>query len=144
MAGSNLSDETIRNTLQAKLLPYGSISYLEMATAAYQKGRRRLATMILDIVQNAVDQVLYHCAYVRVFGFVYISVCLCTWVCVHACVCICYACTCMCIRVCTYVFVHLTIELHYFPLQLFFTFHDITKYSNKLNINYNRKFDVFF
>jgi hypothetical protein len=27
-----------------------------MATAAYQKGRRRLATMILDIVQNAVDQ----------------------------------------------------------------------------------------
>ena len=59
LAGSNLSDETIRNTLQEKLLPYGSISYLEMATAAYQKGRRRLATMILDIVQNAVDQVRF-------------------------------------------------------------------------------------
>lgn len=57
LAGSSLSDEIIRNTLQEKLLPYGSISYLEMATAAYQKGRRRLATMILDIVQNAVDQV---------------------------------------------------------------------------------------
>ena len=28
-----------------------------MATAAYRKGRKRLATMILDIVQNAVDQV---------------------------------------------------------------------------------------
>jgi hypothetical protein len=28
-----------------------------MATAAYSKGRRRLATLILDIVQNPVDQV---------------------------------------------------------------------------------------
>jgi hypothetical protein len=60
LAGSSLSDEAIRNTLQEKLLPYGSISYLEMATAAYQKGRRRLATMILDIVQNAVDQACTH------------------------------------------------------------------------------------
>ena len=33
------------------------ISYLEIATAAYSMGRRRLATMILDMVQNPADQV---------------------------------------------------------------------------------------
>ena len=65
--------------LQTKLLPYGSISYIEMATAAYQRGRRRLATMILDIVQNAVDQVrvgVCETEIVSVGVFVFMHVCV--------------------------------------------------------------------
>jgi len=51
------SDEIIRDIVRKKLESYSRISYLEVANAAYQMGRRRLATMILDMEQNAADQV---------------------------------------------------------------------------------------
>jgi hypothetical protein len=56
-AASNIPDEEIKKVIKKQLEPYGKISYLEIAAAAYQMGRRRLATMILDMVQNAADQV---------------------------------------------------------------------------------------
>jgi hypothetical protein len=57
MAALNLSDEEISATVRRRLEPYGRVSYLEIATAAYHMSRRRLATMILDMEQHAADQV---------------------------------------------------------------------------------------
>lgn len=51
------SDEEISGVINSKLAAYGRVSYLEVATAAYHMGRRRLATMILDMEQHAADQV---------------------------------------------------------------------------------------
>ena len=81
-ATTTMTDEAIRDIIRNKLRPYEytnsgaisnnttssssssihrrrrkKISYLEIATAAYSMGRRRLATMILDMVQNPADQV---------------------------------------------------------------------------------------
>ncbi len=58
MAATNSSDEEISVVVRRKLECYGRVSYLEVATAAYHMNRRRLATMILDMEQNAADQVL--------------------------------------------------------------------------------------
>lgn len=52
-----VSDESIRDTIRKKLEPYGRISYLEIAESAYKIGRKRLATMILDMEQQPADQV---------------------------------------------------------------------------------------
>lgn len=57
MAATQASDEEISQIIRRKLEPYGRVSYLEIATAAYHMARRRLATMILDMEQNAADQV---------------------------------------------------------------------------------------
>ena len=59
MAATQASDEEISMTVRRKLETYGRVSYLEVATAAYHMGRRRLATMILDMEQHAADQVEY-------------------------------------------------------------------------------------
>lgn len=40
-----------------KLQPCGQISYAEVARAAERAGRRRLATMLLDLEPLAADQV---------------------------------------------------------------------------------------
>jgi hypothetical protein len=57
LAVLSVSDEEISAIIRKKLEPYGKVSYLEVANSAYRVGRRRLATMILDMEQNAVDQV---------------------------------------------------------------------------------------
>jgi vacuolar protein sorting-associated protein 16 len=57
LASQNVPDETIKETIKKKLEPYPRISYLDVASAAYQMGKRRLATMILDMEQQAADQV---------------------------------------------------------------------------------------
>lgn len=51
------SDEEINNIIRKKLEVYERVSYLEVAAAAYYTGRRRLATMLLDMEKNAADQV---------------------------------------------------------------------------------------
>ena len=50
-------DEDICRMIRKKLESYGRISYLEIARAAYSIGRRKLATMILDLEQTAAKQV---------------------------------------------------------------------------------------
>lgn len=57
MASQNSTDEIIRDMIKKKLEVYNRISYLDVANAAYLMGRRRLATMILDMEQQAADQV---------------------------------------------------------------------------------------
>ena len=57
MAATPAADEDICSVIKRKLEPYGRVSYLEVAAAAYHMGRRRLATMILDLEQHAADQV---------------------------------------------------------------------------------------
>lgn len=51
------SDEEIADTVRRRLDGYGRVSYLEIAASAYHMGRRRLATLILDMEQHAADQV---------------------------------------------------------------------------------------
>jgi hypothetical protein len=51
------SDEEITSAIKKKLEQYHRVSYLEVAAAAYYMGRRRLATMLLDMEKNAADQV---------------------------------------------------------------------------------------
>jgi hypothetical protein len=51
------SDEEICTKIKTRLKSYGRVSYLEVAASAYHMGRRRLATMILDLEQNTADQV---------------------------------------------------------------------------------------
>jgi vacuolar protein sorting-associated protein 16 len=51
------TDEEITSLITYKLRPYHRISYLDIATAAYQMGRRKLATMLLELESNASDQV---------------------------------------------------------------------------------------
>jgi vacuolar protein sorting-associated protein 16 len=54
---SPASDEEIAMTIKNKLRPYDRVSYLEVAAAAYHMGRRKLATMLLDMEQHPADQV---------------------------------------------------------------------------------------
>lgn len=51
------TDEEIALEIKHKLQKYARMSYLEVAAAAYHMGRRRLATMLLDMEQHAADQV---------------------------------------------------------------------------------------
>eukprot|EP01038_Epipyxis_sp_PR26KG_P015328 gene15328-20658_t len=46
------SDEEINRVIKKQLEPYGRVSYLAIAEAAYNVGRRRLATFILDKEQH--------------------------------------------------------------------------------------------
>jgi vacuolar protein sorting-associated protein 16 len=60
LSSSGTSDEEITSLITYKLRPYSSrsaISYLEIAAAAYQMGRRKLATMLLELESNPSDQV---------------------------------------------------------------------------------------
>jgi hypothetical protein len=57
LAAQQLTDEERFLIIRRQLEPYGRVSYLEIATAAYHMQRRRLATMILDLEQHAADQV---------------------------------------------------------------------------------------
>jgi len=57
LAATSASDEEISNIIKRKLESYDRVSYLEVAAAAYHMGRRRLATIILDMEQHAADQV---------------------------------------------------------------------------------------
>ena len=57
MTASPTTDEEVARLIKKRLSIYGRISYLEIAASAYHMGRRRLATMILDLEQNAADQV---------------------------------------------------------------------------------------
>ena len=57
LALTSLSDEMICNKIKEKLSNYERVSYLEIATAAYHAGRRRLATMLLDFEASTADQV---------------------------------------------------------------------------------------
>lgn len=57
LALNNASDEVIRDTIKKKLDSFGRVSYLNVADSAHRMGRRRLATMILDMEPHAADQV---------------------------------------------------------------------------------------
>lgn len=57
MSSTSASDEDINNVIKRQLEPYGRISYLAIAEAAYSMGRRRLATFIIDREQYAGDQI---------------------------------------------------------------------------------------
>lgn len=54
---TNSTDEEITSFITYKLRPYNRISYLDIAAAAYQMGRRKLATMLLELESNPSDQV---------------------------------------------------------------------------------------
>lgn len=51
------TDEYIRDFIKKKISSHGKFSYLEIANAAFMMGRKRLATMILDMEAQASDQV---------------------------------------------------------------------------------------
>lgn len=53
----NYSDDLINNTITNQLKSYGRISYLGIAEAAYNIGRSRLATILLDNEQQPHDQI---------------------------------------------------------------------------------------
>lgn len=57
MASQNASDESINAVLKKQLEPYERVSYLAIAESAYNMGRRRLATYILDMEQHPGDQI---------------------------------------------------------------------------------------
>ena len=57
LALTSSSDEEITLAISRRLSGKGKISYLEIANTAFLMGRRRLATMILDMEQNAADQI---------------------------------------------------------------------------------------
>lgn len=57
MALTASSDEEINRVIKNQLGPYGRISYLAVAEAAYNIGRRKLATIILDREQQPDDQI---------------------------------------------------------------------------------------
>lgn len=57
MAVTSATDEEISNTIRKRVECYGRVSYLEIAKAAYNIGRRRLATIILELEHHASDQV---------------------------------------------------------------------------------------
>jgi hypothetical protein len=51
------TDEEIRDVIKQKLNQFEKISYLEISATAFNIGRRRLATMLLDLESNPADQV---------------------------------------------------------------------------------------
>lgn len=57
MADAKASDEEINHVIRKQLDPYGKVSYLPIAEAAFAKDRRRLATFILDREQHPGDQI---------------------------------------------------------------------------------------
>lgn len=57
LASTPASDEEITLAISRRLSGRGRISYLEIANSAFLMGRRRLATMVLDMEQNASDQI---------------------------------------------------------------------------------------
>jgi hypothetical protein len=57
MAGTKATDEEINQQIRRQLDPYGKVSYLPIAEAAYSMNRRRLATFILDREQHPGDQI---------------------------------------------------------------------------------------
>lgn len=57
MSLTDATDEQISRAIRAKVEAYGKLSYLEIARAAYNMGRRSLATTILDLEHHAADQV---------------------------------------------------------------------------------------
>mmetsp|Transcript_15400 Transcript_15400/g.23213 ORF Transcript_15400/g.23213 Transcript_15400/m.23213 type:complete len:848 (-) Transcript_15400:170-2713(-) len=57
LTATSATDEEISQTIKHKLQPFDRVSYLEVAASAYHMGRRRLATMLLDMEQHASDQV---------------------------------------------------------------------------------------
>lgn len=54
---SSASDEEITSLITYKLRPYRNISFLDIAAAAYHMGRRKLATLLLELESNPSDQV---------------------------------------------------------------------------------------
>jgi hypothetical protein len=52
-----LTDEAIVSLVRKKLKDATLVSYSEIASCAERAGRRRLATMLLDLEENASDQV---------------------------------------------------------------------------------------
>lgn len=57
LASTSVSDEEITLAISRRLSGQGRVSYLEIANTAFMMGRRRLSTMILDMEQNAADQI---------------------------------------------------------------------------------------
>ena len=57
LANTPASDEEITLAISRRLSGRGKVSYLDIASSAYYMGRRRLATMILDMEQNPSDQI---------------------------------------------------------------------------------------
>lgn len=57
MSLTQATDEDINKVIKKQLEPYGRVSYLAIAETAYNMGRRRLATFILDKEQHAGDQI---------------------------------------------------------------------------------------
>jgi hypothetical protein len=59
LAVTDMKDEDIARIIRSKLVPKdgGRISFLEVAASAVHMGRRRLATIILDMEKNPADQV---------------------------------------------------------------------------------------
>ena len=57
LAPTPASDEEIADTIRRRLQSFPRVSFLEVAAAAYQMGRRRLATIVLDMETHAADQV---------------------------------------------------------------------------------------
>ena len=57
LAPTQASDEEIADTIHRRLQTFPRVSFLEVAAAAYQMGRRRLATIVLDMETHAADQV---------------------------------------------------------------------------------------
>jgi hypothetical protein len=57
LASTAASDEEITLTISRRLSGRGTVSHVEIANSAFLMGRRRLATMILDMEQNASEQI---------------------------------------------------------------------------------------
>jgi len=57
LTATDASDDEISQIIKSKLKDYDRVSYLEVASSAYHMGRRRLATMLLDMEPNPADQV---------------------------------------------------------------------------------------
>lgn len=57
LATTTSSDEEIRLAIDRRLSGRGAVSHVEIADSAFLMGRRRLATMILDMEQNAAEQI---------------------------------------------------------------------------------------
>lgn len=57
MAQTGATDDEINRTIKTQLAPYGRISYLAVAEAAYSIKRKKLATIILDREQQPEDQI---------------------------------------------------------------------------------------
>ena len=61
-ANADVGDEQLCALIRKRLDGFSDVSYLEIARTANQMGRKRLATMLLDLEPHAADQVqiLHH------------------------------------------------------------------------------------